>query len=123
MFQSLSSTGHFDLFPPDYERQMKLIDLWLNDIEGLPNHPDWRVIACPGHTPESLCLYNPFTWELLCGDTITIQGGIPLVHYGTNRIQLEEMLHVLHSLQVHYLYPTHGRTILGLYPLKDVAME
>lgn len=114
---------HFNLFPPDYEHQMELIDLWLEDVEGLPNHPDWRVIACPGHTPESLCLYNPFTWELLCGDTIVIQQGTPLVRHGTNRIRLEEMLCVLRGLQVYYLYPTHGRTIVGLRPLNGVAME
>jgi hydroxyacylglutathione hydrolase len=117
------TSRHFDLFPPDYERQIKLIDLWLDDVEGLPSHPDWRVIANPGHTPESLCLYNPFTWELLCGDTITILEGTPLVRRGTNRIQLEEVLRVLHSLQVYYLYPTHGRSILGLRPLNGVAME
>lgn len=117
------TSRHFNLFPPDYERQMKLIDLWLDDVEGLPNHPDWRVIACSGHTPESLCLYNPFTWELLCGDAIAIQESTPLVRHGTDLVQLEETLRVLRSLQVHYLYPTHGRAILGLYPLKGVVMD
>ncbi len=95
---------HFDLFPLDYEHQVKLIDLWLDDVEGLPNHPDWRVIASAGYTPESLCLYNPFTWELVCGDTIMIQEGTPLVRRGTDRSQLEETLRVLRSLRVHYLY-------------------
>jgi hydroxyacylglutathione hydrolase len=117
------TSRHFDLFPPDYERQMKLIDLWLDDVEGLPGHPDWRVIANPGYTPESLCLYNPFTWELLCGDTVTIQEGTPLIRHGTNHIQLEETLRVLRSLQVHYLYSTHGRSILGLHPLNGLAVE
>jgi hydroxyacylglutathione hydrolase len=117
------TSRHFNLFPPDYECQMKLVDLWLDDVEGLPNHPDWRVIACPGHTPESLCLYNPFTWELLCGDAITIQDNTPLVRHGNDRIQLEETLRVLRSLQVHYLYPTHGRAILGLYPLNGVFID
>ena len=56
---------HLDLFSPNYERQVQLVDLWLEDVVGLPNHPDWRVIASPGHTPESLCLYNPFSYELL----------------------------------------------------------
>jgi hydroxyacylglutathione hydrolase len=117
------TSRHFDLFPPDYERQVKLIDLWLDDVEGLPSHPDWRVIASAGYAPESLCLYNPFTWELLCGDAITIQGGTPLVRRRTNRCRIEETLHVLRSLRVHYLYPTHGRSILGLCPLNNVTME
>lgn len=115
---------HVDLFPPIYERQCKMVDIWLEDVEGLPGHPNWRVIASPGHTPESLCLYNPFTQELLCGDTvITIQGGAPLLRGNTNRKQLEETLRMLRSLQVHYLYPGHGRPILALHPLNNVDVE
>lgn len=115
---------YVDLFPPLYERQYKLVDLWLDDVVGLPGHPDWRVIASPGHTPESLCLYNPFSQELLCGDTvITIQGGAPLLRGSTNRRQLDETLQVLRSLQIHYLYPGHGRPILALHPLQNVDVE
>jgi glyoxylase-like metal-dependent hydrolase (beta-lactamase superfamily II) len=115
---------HLDLFPPNYIQQMKLIDIWLNDVEGLPGHPDWRVIASPGHTPESLCLYNPFSKELLCGDTvITVQWGAPLLRGGTNRRQLEETLRLLRKLHIHYLYPGHGRPILGLHPLNNLEVE
>ncbi|MBO0795760.1 MAG: MBL fold metallo-hydrolase, partial [Ktedonobacteraceae bacterium] len=49
-----------DLFLPAYERQMKYITTWLDDVDGLPVDANWRVIASPGHTPDSLCLYNPF---------------------------------------------------------------
>jgi glyoxylase-like metal-dependent hydrolase (beta-lactamase superfamily II) len=115
---------HLDLFPPAYTQQMKLIDIWLDDVAGLPFHPDWRVIASPGHTPESLCLYHPFTQELLCGDTvITLEGGAPLLRSGSNRLQLEETLRVLRSLHVHYLYPGHGRPILGRHPLSNADVE
>lgn len=115
---------HLDLFPPAYTQQMKLIDLWLDDVAGLPFHPNWRVIASPGHTPESLCLYQPFTQELLCGDTvITLEGGAPLLRGGSNRPQLEETLRVLRSLHVHYLYPGHGRPILGYHPLSNADVE
>lgn len=115
---------HVDLFPPIYEHQYKMVDLWLEDVKELPGHPNWRVIASPGHTPESLCLYNPFTYELLCGDSvITIQGGAPLLRGSTNRTQLEETLRVLRSLQVHYLYPGHGRPILAYHPLNNVDVE
>jgi glyoxylase-like metal-dependent hydrolase (beta-lactamase superfamily II) len=133
VFPSLSSLAgqmlpgtlhHLDLFPPVYEHHEKLIDIWLEDVAGLPEHPSWRVIASPGHTPESLCLYNPFTTELLCGDTvITIEGGAPLLRSGTNRGQLEETLRTLRGLQVHYLYPGHGRPVLSLHPLTSVSVE
>lgn len=115
---------HFDLFPPAYTQQMQFIDLWLEDVAGLPSHPDWRVIASPGHTPESLCLYNAFTYELLCGDTvITLSGGAPLLRGGSNRHELEETLRVLRSLRVYYLYPGHGRPILGWHPLSNADVE
>lgn len=118
------SLHHLDIFPPLYEEQIKQVDLWLENVAGLPEHPDWRVITSPGHTPESLCLYNPFTWELLCGDTvITIEGGIPLLRANANRRQLQETLHTLRNLPVHYLYPGHGRPILGHHPLRNVDVE
>jgi glyoxylase-like metal-dependent hydrolase (beta-lactamase superfamily II) len=115
---------HLDLFPPFYERQTKLINLWLDATNALPGHPDWHIIPSPGHTPDSICLYNPCSKELLCGDTmITIQGGAPLIHGATNRRDLDNTLHVLRELDVHYLYPGHGRPILGLHPLQNVDVE
>ncbi|HLI71161.1 MAG TPA: MBL fold metallo-hydrolase [Ktedonobacteraceae bacterium] len=115
---------HMDLFSPNYEHQVRLVDLWLEDVMGLPNHPDWRVIASPGHTPESLCLYNPFSYELLCGDTVvTMEGGAVLVRGGTNRQQLEETLTTLRALRVYYLYPGHGRPVLSRKALINARVE
>src|SRR5438045_199303 len=117
----LIQDARFILFEPYYERQSQLVDIWLDDVEGLPNHLDWRVIASPGLTPESLCLYNPFSYELLCGDTlITIEGGTILVRGGTNRIQLQQTLQTLQSLKVYYLYPGHGRPILSMRALATI---
>lgn len=114
---------HFDLFPPNYSSQCKIVDLWLENVAGLPGHSDWRVIASPGHTPESLCLYNPFSYELLCGDTlITLEGGSPLLGGTTNRRELNETLHTLKSLEIHYLYPGHGRPILSMHPLANLPV-
>ncbi len=115
---------HIDLFSPNYEQQVQLVDLWLEDVSGLPNHPDWRVIASPGHTPESLCLYNPFSYELLCGDTVVaVEGGAILVRGGTDRHQLEETLNTLRVLKVYYLYPGHGRPILSRKALINARVE
>jgi hydroxyacylglutathione hydrolase len=112
---------HLDLFAPAYERQSQLVDIWLEDVGGLPNHLNWRVIASPGHTPESLCLYNPFSYELLCGDTlITLDGGTALVRGGANRRQLQQTMQTLESLKVYYLYPGHGRPILSMRALARV---
>ncbi|HEY0756210.1 MAG TPA: MBL fold metallo-hydrolase [Ktedonobacteraceae bacterium] len=115
---------HLDLFHPNYERQARMIDFWLEDSAGLPAHLDWRIIASPGRTPESMCLYNPFSYELLCGDTIvTVEGGAALVRGSINRGHLEATLDVLRSLQVYYLYPGHGRPVLSLTALRDAHVE
>lgn len=118
------SLAAFNFFTASYQQQCKQVDLWLEDTAALPGHPQWRVLASPGHTPESLCLYNPFTLELLCGDTIvTAEWRAPLLRGGVNRRQLQETLHVLRTLRVHYLYPGHGRAILGEHPLEKVDVE
>ncbi len=115
---------HLDIVLPPYASQVKLVNIWLNDVEGLPGHPNWRVIASPGSIPESLCLYNPFSYELLCGDTIiTLKRGDPIVRGGTNRIQLEETLCTLRTLPVHYLYPGHGKSVLSQHPLEKMQVE
>src|SRR5215467_11565156 len=92
------STPHLDLFPPRYEQQVQMVDIWLEDVVGLPNHRNWRVIASPGHSPESLCLYNPFSYELVCGDTIaTLEGGVALVNGSSNQRVLETTLQTIRS--------------------------
>ena len=115
---------HPNLYISRYEQQVQMVDTWLEDVSGLPNHLTWRVIASPGHTPESLCLYNPFSYELVCGDTIvTLEGRAALVHESTNRHNLEMTLQTLRSLSVLYLYPGHGRPILSKQPLANIHIE
>lgn len=115
---------HLDLFSPGYLRQVQMVDLWLDDVNGLPGHPEWRIISSTGHTPESLCLYNPFSYELICGDTVmTIEGGSTVMRNGTNPHRLEETLTMLRNLTVYYLYPGHGRPILSLKALSNTHVE
>jgi len=112
---------HLDLFPPRYDQQAQMVDIWLEDVAGLPNHLNWRVIASPGHTPESLCLYNPFSYELVCGDTVvTLEGGAALVHGSAHQHTQQMTLQTLRSLNVLYLYPGHGRPILSRHALANI---
>lgn len=118
------TSQRFDFFPPSYAKQAQLIHIWLEDTHTLPQHPHWRVISSPGHTPESICLHNAFTEELLCGDTVvTISGGMPLLREGANRRLLLETLRTLRTLNVSYLYPGHGRAILSHHPFSSVEIE
>ena len=115
---------HLNLFPPHYEQQVQMVDLWLENVVGLPNHLNWRVIASPGHTPESLCLYNPFSYELICGDTVvTLEGGATLVHGNTHQSTLEKILQTLRSLNVLYLYPGHGRPLISKHATANMHLS
>ncbi|HEX6477471.1 MAG TPA: MBL fold metallo-hydrolase [Ktedonobacteraceae bacterium] len=120
--RSTSEALHnLDLFAPHYRNQLQMVDIWLEDVAGLPNHLDWRVIASSGHTPESLCLYNPFSYELLCGDTIiTVEDRSTRICSGVNRGHLEQTLQTLRSLKVYYLYPGHGRPILSSHAIASI---
>jgi len=121
---ALAALHYLDLFPPNYADQMNMINIWLEDVAGVPYHPNWRVIASPGHTPDSICLYNPFSYEILCGDTvITLESGAPLLRRAANHRQLEETLRTLRSLDVYYLYPGHGRPILSKHPFEIIVVE
>ncbi len=114
---------HLDLLPL-YRRQLKLVNAWLEDVEGLPGHPAWRVLACPGQTPDHLCLYNPFSLELLSGDVIvTLESGTPILQGNSNQHQIEEITQTLRNLRVHYLYPGHGRPLLSLQPLRNMRIK
>lgn len=130
----VSMTHALEISAASYTRQVQLVDIWLEDVAGLPNHLDWRVIASPGLTPESLCLYNPFSYELLSGDTIiaTERSGAGfnpqerasmLLRAGRNRWQQEQTLQVLRDLKVHYLYPGHGRQILARQAIRSIRVE
>lgn len=112
------------LLPAIFERQLRYVDTWLEDVAGLPANPQWRVIASPAHSPDSLCVYNPFTAELLCADTvIAIERRTPILRSGSDQRKLVEMLHFLRSLRVHYVYPGRGRPLMALDPLTHLSIE
>ena len=74
--------------------------------------------------PEGGQVLLPFSYELLCGDTvITIEGGAPLLRGVANRRQLEETVGTLRSLDVNYLFPGHGRPILAKRPPENASVE
>ena len=67
-----------------------------------------KVIHTPGHTPGSICLYEPKTKSLFSGDTVFAHGSFGRTDLaGGNTEQLIESLKRLSKLDVKVLYPGH----------------
>ena len=109
-----ASFQQLELFPRQYVALCARIDYWLLDDDGLPGHPYWKVLATPGHTPESLCLYNALSGELLCGETLTTaQRSAAQAHPMRDPHALQLALARLRRLPVRFLFPGHGRPLLA----------
>ncbi|MDT8357750.1 MAG: MBL fold metallo-hydrolase [Methanomicrobiaceae archaeon] len=68
-----------------------------------------RVIHTPGHTPGSICLYDPDERILFSGDTVFSDGGFGRTDFpGGSMEELGRSLEKLAGLDVRGLYPGHG---------------
>ncbi len=80
---------------------------------------DLQVIHVPGHTPGSLCLYQPEQKLLFCGDVLAPkrQGGDIRLDYApaffcADPAQARETVRRLSGLPVEVLCPGHGQPVL-----------
>jgi glyoxylase-like metal-dependent hydrolase (beta-lactamase superfamily II) len=116
--------NHLERYLPFYERQTRRVNGWLETVDALPDLPDWRVLPYPAYSPESILLYNPFTAELVAGEAIvTTESGELILRGSRQRRLFDESLALLRRLQIHYIYPGHGRPLLALQPFKRVRSE
>ncbi|MBX5450567.1 MBL fold metallo-hydrolase [Thermogemmatispora sp.] len=100
------------------------INIWLQDVGGLPRHEDWRVIATSGATRGHFCLYNPFSCELIGGAAIsTTEGGLPLLHASGDPRAQQETLRLLRDLQIYYLYPGQGKPLLAHNAAAQIRLD
>jgi len=73
---------------------------------------EFLVLATPGHSPGSLCLYNEKDHVLFSGDTVFADGGFGRYDFpGGNLQQLHDSVQRLTHLSVDSLYPGHGPVI------------
>lgn len=90
------------------------IDRRLNDGEDITvGERTLKVIYTPGHSPGSICLYEPESKSLFSGDTIFSDGGIGRTDFpGGNTEELVKSINKI-DMDVLDLYPGHGPHIIG----------
>jgi len=98
---------------------------WVADGDSLPGHPEWKVIHTPGHTDDSICLYNAKQESLITGDTIiNLQGELvlnPLLKLDNDA--LAESFNKLEQLKVDNIYPGWGFPVFGKDILDRVSVD
>ncbi|AEH59914.1 beta-lactamase-like protein [Methanosalsum zhilinae DSM 4017] len=68
-----------------------------------------QVIHTPGHTPGSICLYEPGSRSLFSGDTIFASGSIGRTDFtGGSSQKMITSIEKVTELDVERLYPGHG---------------
>lgn len=91
--------------------QRFVVGRWLGNLEMVDG---WQVVYTPGHTPESVCLYEPNLQILLAGDTLVgMRGGLWVNPFSEDGEVLNMSLHTLERLPVKVVYPAHGTAVRG----------
>ncbi len=70
-----------------------------------------RVIHTPGHTPGSICLYEPASKAMFTGDTVFEGGGFGRTDIGGNPEHMLSSLEILTKFDVSTMYPGHGNVV------------
>jgi len=69
------------------------------------------VIHTPGHTPGSICLYDPVSKVLFTGDTVFEGGSFGRTDIGGDEEQMIASLEKLTKVDAAALYPGHGGAV------------
>jgi hydroxyacylglutathione hydrolase len=101
------------------------VDICLKDGQLLPDNSDWLVLHTPGHTPDSICLYNISTKALIAGDTVMSIGGLPIFNRTMllDRSRLIQSLDRIKNYQVDILYPGWGLPVYGNDLLENIVTK
>ena len=72
----------------------------------------FKVLHTPGHTPGSICLFDPKEKILISGDTIFADGVGRTDLPGGSEEDMEKSLERLSSLEIEKILPGHGEPVL-----------
>jgi hydroxyacylglutathione hydrolase len=110
------------LHPFMHVRPLKA-DIIATDGMELPGHPGWSIIFTPGHSPESVCLYQSETRTLISGDTVIVINGQAALPFGIlDKHRMRQTLERLQLLSIERLYPGHGEPLSGHRLLETIKI-
>ena len=93
----------------------------LSEGQPVPYLPHWKLIATPGHTTDSVCLYNRQEKTLLTGDTIlTTQGRCTLNSFCCDATAIQGSFQKLLPLKIVNIYPGHGNPLHNIGGLETI---
>jgi hydroxyacylglutathione hydrolase len=93
----------------------------LGEVGPIPYLTNWKLIHTPGHTNDSICLYNPIEKALISGDTIlNMEGSGELNKFCCDRDSIKESFKALSMLNIERIYPGHGDPLLNIEGLSAV---
>ncbi|MGZ4916889.1 MAG: MBL fold metallo-hydrolase [Halobacteriota archaeon] len=103
--ESTSISRVFGAPPPQFNVDILLKDNMNIDLGDI----SLSVIHTPGHTPGSICLYEPQSKGLFSGDTVFPNGGIGRTDLpGGSSNDIVDSISKLTEIDVTTLYPGHG---------------
>ncbi|OGF99567.1 hypothetical protein A2Y99_04345 [Candidatus Gottesmanbacteria bacterium RBG_13_37_7] len=89
--------------------KLKSVDILLKENDYVDEEKQWIVLSTPGHTSDSICLYNQKDKILFSGDTLVSLLGkpkwTPLI---TDKEALEKSKKKIERLNIKLVYPGHG---------------
>ncbi|MCK9229235.1 MAG: MBL fold metallo-hydrolase [Syntrophales bacterium] len=75
----------------------------------------WSILETPGHTPDSICLYNEGKKILITGDTVlNLLGRGELNAFCSHPEDIQKSVEGLLGLSVETILPGHGKAIVGV---------
>lgn len=95
------------------------VDLHLQEGDLALGDTQWRVIHAPGHSPGSICLYQPRDKVLITGDVVFAMGVGRTDFPGGSGEQLKKSIQNLSALDVDVLLPGHGQAVQGAAEVKQ----
>jgi glyoxylase-like metal-dependent hydrolase (beta-lactamase superfamily II) len=72
----------------------------------------FKVLHTPGHSPGSICLFDPKAKILISGDTVFSDGVGRIDLPGGSEADMEKSLERISQLKVEKILPGHGEPIL-----------